>query len=107
MNRIAATKADVKEVIAYTDLSENTSVFSIYKSSDRNLLRLRPDLVKKLLGQFGRPTDLRGVSIHLLFKPKTDRENEYFTLASRFYKQLFEDAGAKVDCGGSILCENN
>lgn len=106
VNRIAATKAGVKNVVAYTDCCENTSVFSVYREKDRSLLAKHPEKVVALLSQYGKPGNLHGLTIYILFKPKTERDNEYFTLMSGFYKKLFEDAGAKVEIGANLITTN-
>ncbi len=106
VNRISAIKADVKAVTAYTDCCDNTSVFSIYRDSDRNLIKKHPEKVKELLSQYGKPGNLHGLTIWISFKPKTDRDNEYFTLMSVFYKKLFEEAGAEVHVGANIVFDN-
>ena len=104
-NRIARTKADLKAVIAYTDACENTSVFSIYDPIDRNLLMHHPEKVQELLAQYGKVDDLHGVTIYIIHSPLNDMDNENFSIMSRFYKSLFEDAGAKVCIGANVDME--
>ncbi|MCW3120853.1 MAG: hypothetical protein JWQ38_345 [Flavipsychrobacter sp.] len=107
VNRISATKADIKTVLAYTDACENTSVFSVYNAKDRELLIRHPEKVKELLSQYGKPGNLHGVVIYIFFKPKSDRDNEYFTIMSGFYKMLFETAGADVYVGPNLVVDND
>jgi hypothetical protein len=106
VNRIAAIKADVKNVLAYTDVCENTDDFSIYREKDRNLLIKHPEKVRELLSKYGKPGNLHGLTIYILFKPKSDRDDEYFTLMSGFYRKLFEAAGADVHIGSNLVTNN-
>lgn len=106
VNRLAATKAELKNVLVYTDGCENTDVFSIYRDKDRELLTKHPEKVRELLSRYGKPGNLHGVSIYFLFKPRNDIEDRNFSLMSGFYKQLFEAAGAEVHIGANLITEN-
>jgi len=107
LNRMASLQAYRKVAINYGDLFENTQIFSVYKKEDWLLLKTHPEKVKELLAQFGKPADFSGLKIYLVYKPETDRDNEYYQLMSGFYKKLFEGAGAQVFIGANLSVENN
>ena len=102
-NRLSVINAKIKSIIVYSDLLENSSIFSIYNADSRALLKSDPDQVKKLFEQVIRPGNLQGISVHFIFKPKSDMDNEYFLLTSTLFKSILEGAGAKVSIGANLI----
>ena len=102
LNWLASQRAAKKIAVIYSDLSEN-SFFSIYKPKDRNLLKTHPDQVKNLFEQAAKPADLTGSEVHFVFRPKSEIENDNFSLMAQVFKSILESAGAKVYIGANVV----
>jgi len=102
LNWLASQKAVKKIAIIYSDLSEN-SFFSIYKPKDRSLLKAHPEQVKNRFEQAAKPLDLTGSEIYFIFRPKSERENDTFSLMVQVFKSILESAGATVYIGANVV----
>lgn len=105
-NRIAASKAKHKFVVAYTNCGENTPAFSVYNTKDRKLLKNNPQKVEQILEKMVKSANLNGLTVYLVYHPTTDKDNEYFTAMSRIYKRILEKAGATVIIEANLVTTN-
>ena len=106
LNKLATSKAKHKALILYSDLCENTPLFTIYGCSNYLKLKEHPDAVRKILFSAARPNDLHGVSIFFTYKPESIRSNDAFTLMYNLFKDIFFEAGADVHVGANLVTEN-
>jgi len=94
--RLSRSAASKKKFFIYSDLQENSALFSVYKQKDFLLLKNHPDKVKELFLNFEKPANLQGVEMHFIFQAQSLTANENFSLMSHLMKKIFTDAGAKV-----------
>lgn len=102
LNRLAKSKAERKIGVYYTDCRENTHLFSAYNKKDLALIKESPNEVKALLMRIEKPRDLRGIKVFLICQPLNDEENKCFITMSTFFKEILEQAGAKVFIGADL-----
>ncbi len=106
INRVAATGAETKVVVIYSDLQQNIpDQFSMYNEADRALLNKHPEIVQKCLEEILRPADLHGVSVYLIYKAKNDMDNKRFLSMSGLLKKMIVGAGGQVYIGANIVVE--
>lgn len=102
LKRLATLPAKEKLCLVYSDLAENSSIFSVYKPSDFELVKSKPDKVRQILEQVVKPGSLMGIRLYLIYKPKNTKDNELFGYMSEIYRKLFESAGAQVFVGANV-----
>lgn len=91
-----------KKVIVFSDLAENTSVFNIYRESDRQLLEKNPKALYKLFDKEYPLPNLKGIEIILINRPGDTREDEQYHLLSQTLKTYYQERGAQVVISASI-----
>ncbi|MCK9404395.1 MAG: hypothetical protein M0Q26_13475 [Chitinophagaceae bacterium] len=102
-NRIGSMDAKIKALIVYSDLFENSSIFSIYDTASRTKLKSNPNEIKNRFMQAIKPGNLQNVKVYFVFKPYSSLTNEYFMLTSTLFKSILEDAGATVYIGANLI----
>jgi hypothetical protein len=102
VNKMASFNDRRRIVIVYSDLLEHSSLFNIYNSKDYQLLKTNREGVKELFKKAMKPTNLHGIQIYFVFKPKSDIDNASFALMSSLFKSILEDAGAEVYIGANL-----
>ena len=102
-NRLSTVNAQAKNIVAFTDACENTSTYSIYDSTARNLLIHDRDKVKKLFEAQAMPGNLHGITIYIIYQPKDEASNAYFLLMSDFFAEELRGAGATVVIGANLI----
>ncbi|MDB5198046.1 MAG: hypothetical protein JWO92_9 [Chitinophagaceae bacterium] len=107
LNRLAKSNAKTRIAIFYSDLRENTKLFSMYRKQDQELFKTDPKKVKKLFKRLEKPENLNGIKVYLIFEPGNDFENTSFNIMSEFIKNILEDAGAEVYIGANLPPDNN
>jgi len=97
MEILAASNANQKIIIIYSDLQENDDDFSCYSSDDMRLLIDRPNEVFRLLNKrHHMPANLKGVTVYLVYEPISREEDNAFGLMANFYKKILKVRGARV-----------
>jgi hypothetical protein len=102
LNRLSTAPADQKICIVYSDLAQNTSQYSIYRTKDFSLLIRHPDQVQKILENIEKPDNLKGVSVYFVFNARNPRDNEIFSDMSKVFKQIFTSAGAQIFVAANV-----
>jgi hypothetical protein len=105
LNRIALSGADIKRVILYSDMEENSQFFSVYRDADLAMLKNNPEAAAKFFKRFGELGNLHGVEVYFVFQPQTRLDNEYFRVMTNFLKPLLEQAGAAVYIGANLVTQ--
>ncbi|MBX7226413.1 MAG: hypothetical protein K1X55_10305 [Chitinophagales bacterium] len=101
-NTLYTSRAFRKIIIIQSDLQENTNRFSLYNENDYALLKQSPEKVLKKLEQIEKLHTVKGLTVYLIYQPKSDKDNERFMAMATFYKALFEKQGAEVYIGSNI-----
>lgn len=96
LNQLAASAANRKYLLVYSDLRENSSVMSFYNPKILALLQNDSAKAEALLAAQEQLGELNGIEIHLLYQPKDAADDAGYRIISGFYKSLFERKGAKV-----------
>jgi hypothetical protein len=106
LNALASDNINEKHIIIYSDLFENTDLFSVYKESDRDLLCLNPDAVEKLFSNSVPLVDLKGISVDLIYTAPDYKSSKVYGYMSSLYRKILESKNAKVTISGSFTNEN-
>lgn len=89
--------ADKNTLLVFSDISENSDLFSSYTKKGKDLLFNHPE---KLIAIFEQtkllPDDLKGFNIFFVFQPKSRDEDKVYVAMSNIYKSLLEKRGARV-----------
>ena len=101
LNHLNKSKADKKILIINSDLIEN-SFIDFTNPSNIERIRNNPNEIEKLLTDKYPVSDLKGITIYILYKPVNKWDSERFEIVSDFYKKLFESKGAIVNVSGNI-----
>lgn len=92
---LKAQRADKIYMRLYSDLQENSQIFSCYNRRDRDLLDKNPAAVIKRFNDAGLlPDDLSGFEIVGIFNPRTRTEDLQYQKMAALYKRLFESRKA-------------
>lgn len=101
--RMKENKADKNLLAIYSDLGENSDLFSVYNKHDQELLLQQPDsLIQKFEGAKLLPPDLYGFTVMIVFQPKIRQEDRMFAAMAEVYKKILKAHNAKV-----IICSDN
>jgi len=101
LNHLNKSKADKKILIINSDLIEN-SFIDFTNPSNIERIRNNPNEIEKLLTDKYPVSDLKGITIYILYKPVNKWDSERFEIVSDFYKKLFESKGAIVNVSGNL-----
>ncbi|TAL59487.1 MAG: hypothetical protein EPN85_09265 [Bacteroidetes bacterium] len=96
LNRLSQSTSERKYLLIYSDLMENNPVFSFYKKEKLNEISATPDSIKNVLESQLKIKTLGGITIYLIYQPANTTEDEQYKIVSKFYKELFENKGARV-----------
>ena len=103
LRRLAASSADEKHLLVFSDLLENTNHFSTLDDDQLRMMEAYPDSVLNMLsGSAPLPDDLTGISIQFIWVPEEYEEYEHFAVASNWYKTILEARGAEVGVSGKV-----
>jgi hypothetical protein len=95
LHELAASNADIKVSIIYSDVQERSSLFDCYTKENKRLLLTQPEAVAKKLAALNLlPTSLRGVKVIFVFAPRNEEES--YVAMIEVYKILLESKGAAV-----------
>jgi len=94
---LAGTKATQRTLIIFSDLQENTDVFSCYTPLGQKLLKDKPENVAKLLLQrHPLPDNLIGVTVYFVYNPMNMDQDIMFGEMVAIYKQLLHGRGTRI-----------
>ena len=94
---LAGSKAAQRTLIIFSDLQENTDVFSCYTPQGQCLLQTNPEKVAKLLLQrCPLPDNLVGVTVYFVYNPCNRDQDIMFGEMVAIYKQLLHARGARI-----------
>ncbi len=109
LNAQASRDADVKTMIINSDLREKSDLADFYDSTLLNAIARDFDsTVNSIIEKFEKAyplSDLRGITVHLIYEPKTALESQRFNFTSTLYKRILEANGAEVIIGANLLTE--
>ena len=81
---------------------ENTKEMSFYEKKKLDLLKTKPESVRKYFESQVPLGDLTGIKIYILFQANGIKENEQFKIVSGFYKSLLESKNAQVEIAVNV-----
>lgn len=107
LNNLVRTNGEQKIVIIYSDMLENSNLFSFYGTGIEKVRRYLQDMkvAEKELRTDCQLPDLSGVEINVVtFRDKTN--DERVNLASKFWSALFEQKNAKIRFDSELFDES-
>lgn len=94
---LAGSKAAQRTLIIFSDLQENTDVFSCYTPQGQRLLQNNPGKVAKLLLQrHPLPDNLIGITVYFVYNPCNRDQDIMFGEMVAIYMQLLHARGARI-----------
>ncbi len=103
LNNLASTKSDKKAVIIYSDMLENSNLFSFYGSGVEKVHRYIEDMnqARRELAADCEMPDLSGVELNIVTL-RTKENDEKINLASQFWTRFFQQQRALVRFGSEL-----
>jgi hypothetical protein len=101
-NNLAASTAQNKYLLVYSNLVENSEV-SFYDRRTVDALRRYPSIIQKQLDKDASIATLRGVNIWLLYDPVSYADNNNYMFITAFYQHVFEARKATVKVANQFL----
>ncbi|MCF8278219.1 MAG: hypothetical protein K9J17_15940 [Flavobacteriales bacterium] len=95
LNALANTKVDERILIVYSDLMEHGDI-SFYDPKTFTTLKDDPTRIISLFQRQQMLSDLKGVTVYLVYRPLELKQDHQFSVTSKLYKQMLEKRGAKV-----------
>lgn len=109
INAQAKRKADIKNMIINSDLREHSELMDFYESNIINAVVKDMDstinLIIPKLEKAYPLEDLSGITVHLIYQPRTALQSKRFNFTSALYKRMLESHGAKVMIGANLISE--
>jgi len=103
LNKLTVNKVNVRRIlIVYSDLMENTNELSFYKKEDFELLKTKPEKVRKQFEKLAKLNSLTGIEIYFIYQPGNNTNDQKYRIVSEFYRKLLENKGAKVTISANI-----
>jgi hypothetical protein len=95
--RMDENKADKSLLAVYSDLCENSGLFSVYTKTGFTQLQNNPaSIIQRFESANLLPKNLKGFIVMFIFQPKTRNEDSLFNAMAGVYKKMLEARGAKV-----------
>jgi hypothetical protein len=94
-NSLAAISSERHYLVLISDLNENAET-SFYNDDTFEALQHQPDVVRQQLEKEAILKNLNRVSIWLLYRPDSYKDNKPYRIVSAFYKRLLEQHSAIV-----------
>lgn len=104
VNRMAESDFDRRIVVLRSNCLENSRVFSVHTAKGKEMLLKDPAQVKALLLKCGKPANLAGITVFIIYRPSA-LDNEMFVAMSGLFKEILEEAGAEVHIGANLIFE--
>lgn len=103
--KMKRTEADRKHLIIYSDMLENSKLFSFYgsgwKSKIENMMKTPDETLAKLSKNGPELPDLSEFEIHVI-TARTKENDEKINLSEQFWTALFESQGAVVSFNSGL-----
>ncbi|HAO09405.1 MAG TPA: hypothetical protein DCQ50_21035 [Chryseobacterium sp.] len=98
--RMKENKADKSLLLVYSDLCENSDLFSVYKKTATEQLLKHPDSVLQKFESTGLlPEDLSHFTVTIIFQPRSRDQDRLFNAMAELYKRMLSNRRAKVIIG--------
>lgn len=94
--------ASSKRLLVFSDLNENSSIFSVYDAQAYQRLIQNQELVKQQFIAAEKPSDLHGISLEYIHQVDSPKENDRFLRMANLHKSIFAHAGATVSISASL-----
>jgi hypothetical protein len=102
LNELSQSKADKKYLLVFSDLIENEPGLSFYRKSSLSELSNDSGSLKTVLENQMKLPSLQRITVYLLYEPADPMKDEQYKIVSKFYKELFESKGARVEITPNI-----
>ena len=96
LTTIVAFGSTKKTVYIFSDLREHSEVLNTYQSAVLRTLFDKPNGIREQLEQIATLPDLNGVSIYIIYQPKSFETAKPFEAMAGIYKAMLTDKGAIV-----------
>ena len=97
LKALAERRAIIKRIYLYSDLQENSSLFSCYTAKGRQLLKKDPDsIARKFRSAVLLPASLKGVTLYLINEPTSRENDENYSRLVFIYRKALEPLGLVI-----------
>ena len=91
-----------KRVNIFSDMYQYSSWFSVYNPAHYYLLQSDPEGTYHIFQKEVPLPDLSGITIRIIYQPKSVEDDRRFRVVAGFFKYMFEKHGAKVEISATI-----
>ncbi|QMU63576.1 MAG: hypothetical protein GKR88_04300 [Flavobacteriaceae bacterium] len=92
-----------KRIIVYSDLMENSNWLSFYRTRDVLLLQRHPEkLIKSYLQKAEGLENISKLSVHIVFIPKNNAENERYLRLQEVYTTVFDSLKIPISFSANL-----
>jgi len=102
LNRLSQSTSQKRILLIYSDLTENTDEFSLYKKNNIDLIKTNPESVQKQFEAQAPLKNLKGINVYLVYQPTNQEADEQYKLIAGFYQKFLESKGATVEITANI-----
>lgn len=102
LEKLAASKADKRVLILYSDGMENTGSVNFYDPKTLKRLKEKPEEMRALFEKQYPLPSLAGIEVHMVFQPKNFLENANFLIVSKWYSDFLTGKGASVTVSANL-----
>jgi len=99
LQTLANFKASDKHLILYSDLAEFSDIYNVYDYKSLLALQEHPRVVAEALKSKLEIPNLKGVTLHIVYYPKTNAQNRLFRQMLLVYRELFKSSGLQIHIG--------
>ncbi len=97
LQTLTNSSASRKILIVFSNLRENSDIFSCYGNAAQKLLQNNPEKVADSLSMAcPLPANLSGIEIYLVYQPSDRIDDQVYLEMATIYKSLLESRGARV-----------
>jgi hypothetical protein len=104
LNHLADMKADSKQCVIYSDLTEFSEDGDFYLPSTRALLKKDPQAISRQLQKIVPLHDLTGITVTIVYRP-TYADEQRFNDIYPMYKLMLEAKGATVNAEANLITQ--
>ncbi len=102
LQNLVQHKSNKGVLVVYSDLQENSAIFTCYNRSNQKLLISNPE---NIAGVFEKtdllPKDLKNITVSFVYNPVSREDDIHFMAMLKVYKKLLISRGAKVSVSAS------
>lgn len=102
LNRLSGSSSKNRIIIIYSDLMENTLVFSMYTKKNLDILKTHPESIRKYFEAMAPLKNLYGIKVHLIYEPNDNAADQVYKSVAGIYKGILENKGAVVEISANI-----